>query len=125
MFSRRFPLSCHLRVKFEQLFEAFGVVLEAAADAAGGQPADSVDQMAKAAAKLVELPDHQRVPGDQSGEACIQPPSAIPGTRDAVLIYPLGISACGDERIGLQIMDLTAIGLSYAGVSDHGDIFGH
>lgn len=81
--------------------------------------ADGVDQMAEAGAEPVELPDHQRVPGRQCGEACIQPRPAVAGTRDAVLIDPLGIDACGDQRIVLQVMDLTAISLGYAGVADH------
>ena len=47
------------------------------------------------------------------------------GARDAVLVDPLGINARGDERIVLQVMDLTAIGLRNARVSDHLDVFGH
>lgn len=35
--------------------------------------ADGVDQMAEAGAEPVELADHQRVPGSQRSEACIQP----------------------------------------------------
>ena len=95
----------------------------AKADTTVGEVVHDVDQMAKAAAEPVELPDDEGVTFAEGLEARLEARAVVALAAGGVAVEVSLRHAGGEERVALQVEDLRAVGFGDAHVADEGHRF--